>query len=123
MMYISAALKMISVRTELSLRIHYLGIRLSVCPFFLSRTVGRIFLDFFHEVRASSNSRKVTEPVFFKKICFWILVQKNIKWAQNLPGSIQIVSGITRVQNRFLRREYLHPKVDQPDAMNVICTS
>ena len=33
--------------------------------------------------------------IFLKKICLWFLGQ--IKWAQNSQGSIQIVSGITRV--------------------------
>ena len=56
--------------------------------------------------------------IFLKKICLWFLGQ--IKWAQNSQGSIQIVSGITRVFFRFLIRKYLHPKIDQSDSMNVI---
>ena len=97
-------------------------ISVSVCLFVrFSGTTGRIFKIFFLKL-----GHHLTETwqnqLFEKKCCFWFLGQKDIKWTQYSTDSIQIVPEITRVEVRFLLREYLHPKVDQPDSMSVICS-
>ena len=119
MNYIYAALKVISVRIELSLRTHYLRIRLSVCPFFRNRWQN---FNFFFMKLGHHLTKTWLNQLFEKKCCFWFLGQKDIKWTQYSTDSIQIVPEITRVEVRFLLREYLHPKVDQPDSMSVICS-